>query len=228
MFIPKAVLFDLDGVLLDTEPINQIIWEKTINEIGIKSKKLSVKGFEGKTRKDCAKIISNFLKNKLSINKVLEIHKKFFNQNMVNIKPILFAEELIDLCFYLNLDIALVSSSSLESFSKKIVEHPWLCKINIKILGDNKNLKNRKPFPDPYLLAASMLKIDISDCCAVEDSLAGVYSAFNAGCYVFCLDKYENELKKNLLLNNFDINHPRLKFVNNLREIIYLFGKIFN
>ena len=65
---------------------------------------------------------------------------------MVNIKPILFAEELIDLCFFLNLDIALVSSSSLESFNKKIREHPWLCKIKIKILGDNKNLKKSQTF----------------------------------------------------------------------------------
>ena len=80
MFIPKAVLFDLDGVLLDTEPINQIIWEKTINKIGINNELLSVKEFQGKTRKDCAKIISDFLNNKLSQNKVLEIHSIFLTK----------------------------------------------------------------------------------------------------------------------------------------------------
>ena len=219
MFIPKAVFFDLDGVLLDTESINRKIWSKTIEKLGIKKNYIDVKSFEGITRKDCAKLISEFTNKDISIENVLSIHKVFFKQNMKDIKPIMHSEELVDKCLSLNIKLALVTSSSNESFIKKSKEHQWLNKININVLGDNINLKNRKPFPDPYLLAASTLNIKNEECFAIEDSFAGFMSAFNSGCFAIGYDPNGTLLRK-LSQVEFDINNPKIKLVSSLKEII--------
>lgn len=219
MFIPKAVFFDLDGVLLDTESINRKIWKKTIENLGIKENYIDVKSFEGVTRKDCAKLISEFTNKDISIENVLSIHKVFFKQNMKDIKPIRHSKELVDKCLTLDIKLALVSSSSNESFIKKSKEHPWLNKINIKVLGDNVELKNRKPFPDPYLLAANYLKVQTIESFAIEDSFSGFKSAFDAGCFVIGYDP-NGKLSKTLLENKFNINYPRIKLIQSLEEII--------
>lgn len=221
MFVPKAIFFDLDGVLIDSEPKNREIWGKTIEEVGIDSISFDLKVFEGKTRKDTAKLISKFTEEKISVEDILLIHKKFFKEIMINVKPILFAEDLINLCLSKNLKIAIVTSSSGESFNKKSLEHPWLNKITEKILGDNNKLKNRKPFPDPYLLAALNLNEKPNQCFAIEDSFFGVMSAFNAGCFVICYDP-EYLLKGKLLQEKFDIESARLLFVKSHKEVINL------
>jgi len=60
-----------------------------------------------------------------------------------------------------------------KPFIQKAKEHPWLNKIKVKVLGDNINLKNRKPFPDPYLLAAYNLNVKTEESFAIEDSFSG-------------------------------------------------------
>ena len=219
MFIPKAIFFDLDGVLIDTEPINRKIWAKTIEYIGIKKNAINIKIFEGVTRKDCAKLISQSTRGNISVTKVLLTHKKFFQENMKGIHPINYSEELLDTCLSLDIKLALVSSSSSESFIQKAKEHPWLNKIHEKVLGDDINLKNRKPYPDPYLLAASKLNVKNEECFAIEDSFAGFMSAFNSGCFVIGYDPNGSLLRK-LSKVEFDINNPKIKLVRSLKEII--------
>ena len=202
MFIPKAIFFDLDGVLIDTEIINRKIWTKTIENIGFNKNVINIKNFEGVTRKDCAKLISQSTKGNISVTKVLSTHKKFFQEDMKGILPINYSEELLDTCLSLDIKLALVSSSSSESFIQKAKEHPWLNKIKVKVLGDNINLKNRKPFPDPYLLAAYNLNVKTEESFAIEDSFSGFTSAFNAGCFVIGYDPEEDIIQKPYLKIN--------------------------
>ena len=58
---------------------------------------------------------------------------------------------------------------------------------SVIVLGDDKLLAKGKPAPDPYLLAAEKLNIAPQECWVVEDSIAGVSSALEAGCFVFFL-----------------------------------------
>ena len=219
MQIPEAILFDLDGVLLDTEEINKVIWEKVIRKIDLNLSPKQIKSFQGRSRKDCATILSKYSKGNKSYEDIIATHLPIFKGQMKEIKSLPNAKELLFKAIDLKIKLAIVTSSSSKSFERKAKQNQWLYKINEKVLGDDCNLKKGKPFPDPYLLAASNLKVDIKNCWAVEDSIAGFYSAFESGSFVFCYDRYGNLLHE-LNLDNFDINHPKIKFVKDHKNII--------
>ena len=74
MQTPEAILFDLDGVLLDTEEINKIIWEKVIRKIDLSLLPSQIKSFQGRSRKDCAIIVSKFSKGNKSCEDIIATH----------------------------------------------------------------------------------------------------------------------------------------------------------
>ena len=227
MLKPEAILFDLDGVLVDTEEINKLIWEEVIKEIELNLTASQINSFQGRTRKDCANIISKFTNGERSFDDILRIHLPIFEKQMKGIKEIPYAKKLIFSVINMNIKMAIVSSSSTSSFEIKAMEHKWLKAIEEKVLGDNLDLKKRKPDPEPYLLAAANLKVNIENCWAVEDSISGFNSAFKSGSFVFCLDRFgfvENELYK----NKFNIKHPKIKFIKDHKKIIEILSNLNN
>ena len=72
-----------------------------------------------------------------------------------------------------------------------------------------------RPAPDPYLLAAKKLNIAPKECWAVEDSISGVSSALEAGCFVFFLkEKSDAQPKKEFFAQSKNLNE-----INHLKEI---------
>ena len=117
--------------------------------------------------------------------------------------------------------MALVTSSSYESFHIKTAPHKWINLFSVIVLGDDKSLARGKPAPDPYLLAAEKLNISPQECWAVEDSISGVSSALKAGCFVFFLKEKGDELHKKQDFDK-DIN---LKQITHLKEIEQILNK---
>ena len=111
--------------------------------------------------------------------------------------------------------MALVTSSSLESFQIKTAPHQWMNLFSVNVLGDDKLLAKGKPAPDPYLLAAEKLNIAPQECWAVEDSISGVSSALGAGCFVFFLKENNDELPKTEVFDQ----HINLRQISHLKEI---------
>ena len=124
-------------------------------------------------------------------------------------------ENLVKRCHKDNIPMALVTSSSFESFQIKTAPHKWINLFSVIVLGDDKLLVKGKPAPDPYLLAAEKLNLAPQDCWAVEDSIAGVSSALEAGCFVFFLKEKHDQIKKKEILDQ-TIN---LKQISHLKEI---------
>ena len=69
----------------------------------------------------------------------------------------------------------------------------WLEKIETRVYGDDPLLKESKPHPEPYLLAAKKLNINPENSWAVEDSDLGSKAALKAGCKVFVLKNRQEE-----------------------------------
>ena len=122
---------------------------------------------------------------------------------------------LVERCHKNNIPMALVTSSSAESFQIKTTQHKWMNLFSVIVLGDEKLLAKGKPAPDPYLLAAKKLNIAPQECWAVEDSIAGVSSALEAVCYVLFLKAQSEELPKK---ENLD-QHINLRQISHLKEI---------
>ena len=212
---PKAFLFDLDGVLIDSEPLHGKAWKETAAHFDLNLTYSQLKLLRGRRRIDCANELVKLISKKVLTEDILKVHKPISRRLILTAKAMPGGESLIQRCHENNIPMALVTSSSYESLQIKTSHHKWMNLFSTKVLGDDKLLGKGKPAPDPYLLAAEKLNIAPQECWAVEDSISGVSSALKAGCYVLFLKDKNDELSEKNLFGK----HKNLKTINNLKEI---------
>ena len=212
---PKAFLFDLDGVLIDSEPLHGQAWKETAALFDLNLTYDQLKLLKGRRRIDCANELVKLIPQEVKTEKLLSLHKPISRKLILKAQAMPGGEKLVKSCHENDIPMAIVTSSSFESFQIKTAPHQWMNLFSVKVLGDDKLLANGKPAPDPYLLAAEKLNIAPQECWAVEDSIAGVSSALEAGCIVFFLKENHD---KHPTKEVFD-NHNNLKQINHLIEI---------
>jgi len=217
MEFPEAILFDLDGVLLDTEPLLANAWSETTKEYNYFLSKDELLELKGRRRIDCAHKIHQWINKKNSVEELLFIQKAKIDQQLTKARPFRGAKDLISFCINTKLPIALVTSSSGESFNIKSSVNTWLNLFPIKILGDDKSIYAGKPSPDPYLRALKLLDVDPTKTWVIEDSYAGSVSGLKAKCNLLFFSKDIEILNK--LIKEFP--HEKIQKINELSEIIY-------
>ena len=193
MFSPEALLFDLDGVLLDTEPLHGKAWQKTASIFKTTLNDSQLKLLQGRRRNDCAQELANWINQSVEIEEILKVHQPFSKELLKQAKAMEGAESLVNWCFQMQIPIALITSSSSTSVASKTSPHPWLDCLLTKVQGDDPALKAGKPSPDPYLLGAKKLNANPKKCWAIEDSISGTNSALSAGCQVWVLKNNSNK-----------------------------------
>ncbi len=213
--LPKAFLFDLDGVLIDSEPLHGQAWKETAALFDLNLTYGQLNLLKGRRRIDCANELVKLIPQEVKTEELLNLHKPISRKLILKAQAMPGGESLVRSCHKNDIPMALVTSSSVESCQIKTAPHQWMNLFSVMVLGDDKLLGKGKPAPDPYLLAAEKLNIAPQECWAVEDSIAGVSSALGAGCYVFFLKEkhYENSKKE------FIDQQNNLKQINHLKEI---------
>ena len=217
MEFPKAILFDLDGVLLNTEPLLAKAWIETAKEYNHYLSNDQLLELKGRRRRDCAKKVQKWIKTNHSIENLLAIQKLKVDKQLTKAQPIKGAIDLIKFCINEQLPMALVTSSSKDSFKIKSSVNPWLNLFEIKILGDDKFISAGKPSPEPYLRALKLLGVDSDKTWVIEDSYAGSVSGLKAGCNLIFFSEDIKILDK--LINKF--NQEKIQKIKELSEIIY-------
>jgi len=218
---PKAFLFDLDGVLINSEPLHGQAWKETAAFFDLNLTQSQLKLLRGRRRIDCAKELVKLIPKEVKTEDLLTIHKPISRKLILTAQAMPGSESLVKRCHRNNIPMALVTSSSHESVDIKTAPHKWMNLFSITVLGDDELLHKGKPAPDPYLLAAEKLNIAPEECWAVEDSISGVSSALKAGCFVFLLKERSDELpKKELFEENKNLNE-----INHLKEIEQILNK---
>ena len=180
----KGALFDLDGTLLDTEPIYDAITQQLINRFG-NGKKLdwSIKQhIIGATQKTSSKLFVETFQINLTPEEFQKKKDELLKEPFKNTKFKKGAKETTHKCKYeLGLKIAIATSSSKNNFENK-TNHlkEWLNEdIDIIVTGDD--IKEGKPSPDIFILTAKELGLEPNECIVFEDGLSGVKAAINAG-----------------------------------------------
>ncbi|NNK83534.1 MAG: HAD family hydrolase [Flavobacteriaceae bacterium] len=191
----KCVIFDCDGVLVDSETISNRILTEMANENGANiDLEYAMNNFKGNSFKGCLKLIENLISKPLPKTFEKAFRKRTFGAFKKDIKPIEGVKDVLE-----NLDIPYcVASSGPE---KKI-------KLNLEVTGllgyfeDNHifscfSIKKWKPEPDIFLHAAKTMGFKPSECLVIEDSLLGVEAARRGGFDVFgfTAHDYKHELK---------------------------------
>ena len=212
---PKAFLFDLDGVLIDSEPLHGQAWRETAALFGLNLTYSQLNLLRGRRRIDCAKELVKLIPKAVKVNDLLNLHKPISRQLILTAKAMQGSESLVKKCHKNNIPMALVTSSSSESFQIKTAPHQWISLFSEIVLGDDKSLAKGKPAPDPYILAAEKLNVEPQECWAVEDSISGLSSALDAGCFVFFLKERHHQLPHKEVVDK----HKNVKQITQLNEI---------
>ena len=189
MPIPSACLFDLDGLLLDTEPLHARAWHEAASQFGCPLSPAQLMALRGRRRLDCARQVQAWISERQgsgpSLEALLAVRQPIAEALLVQARPMDGARELVEHCTRARIPMALATSSAREAVALKARPHPWLELIQVRVHGDDPQLRAGKPAPDVFLLAAERLGVAADgQCWAFEDSPAGAEAALGAGCRV--------------------------------------------
>ena len=188
---PAACLFDLDGLLLDTEPIHARAWRQAAEHFGTRLNPEQLLSLRGRRRHDCADQVLRWIAaaggHCADRAALLAVRQPIAETLLAQAQAMPGAEALVLRCHELEVPMALATSSSREAVALKAAPHPWLALIETRVHGDDPELLAGKPAPDVYRLAAARLGVEPALCWAFEDSEAGAASAAAAGCRVHVL-----------------------------------------
>jgi HAD superfamily hydrolase (TIGR01509 family) len=188
---PAACLFDLDGLLLDTEPAHAQAWQEAASRFGRPLSGAELLALRGRRRLDCARQVRRWIADaggpRLSDEELLAVRQPIAEALLARSPAMPGAEALVRRCLELAIPMALATSSARAAVELKVAPHPWMALIAVRVHGDDPELGDGKPAPDPFLLAARRLGVAPAACWAFEDSTAGVDAALAAGCRVLVL-----------------------------------------
>ena len=176
----KAVLFDMDGVIFDTEREYLKEWEVIFKKYGYKMKKEIYISVMGRGRKKVKEIFKEKFGEDLPIDKMYiekdKMLKKAVENNKVPLKE--GALELLEFLKENGYKIALATSAKRERV-KIQVRHAKIENIFDAIVC-SEDITNSKPDPEIFLKAAEKVCVNPENCIVIEDSEAGIKAAFNA------------------------------------------------
>ena len=182
----KGAIFDLDGTLIDTEPIYFDAAETMINKYG------NGKKFDWDTKIKTlrspelvtAKIIVDTFEVKLTPEEFLEKRNAITPEYFKKCPFIEGAKEITDkFKKELKFKTALATSSAKINFDYKTFnKKEWIKEdFDAIVLGDDKRIKNGKPAPDIFILAAKEIGLKPNECIIFEDSIGGMKAAISSG-----------------------------------------------
>lgn len=180
--IIKGVIFDMDGLMLDTEKLLMRFWIQSAKEHGFDMKPEHVLSIRSLAAEYAApklqKIFGKSFDYHLIRNRRIELMNKFIEENGVEKKP-----GLDILLEYLKNNSYKIAVATATEKSRADV---YLKSVGIIDYFDkfvcNAMVEKGKPAPDIYLKACEELSLKPCQCIALEDSPNGIASAYNSGC----------------------------------------------
>lgn len=177
----KAVIFDMDGVIIDSEPIHYKLNMKLYNKLGFEISAEEYNNFVGVSNKDHWIILKEKYNISKSVEELIELQNTTLIEEVhtLEIEPIPGVRELLVELKNENIKTALASSSSLSYIYAVLEKFALTDYFPVVISGEN--LEKSKPHPGIFLKTAEKLNTAPGDCVVIEDSRHGISAARKAG-----------------------------------------------
>lgn len=177
----KAVILDMDGLLLDTEPVYKLAWQYGGTQLGYQLSDQLCDEFSGNSLAAIRQRLSDSFGSQFDFERFLTISSDYWYDLIAQqgVQPMPGAERLLELLQSRQIDYALATNSP-SHIAKHCLSHAGL-ESQFPVRATSDQVKQTKPAPDLYALAMQKLETPARDCLCVEDSIPGVQSAHRAG-----------------------------------------------
>ena len=176
-----ALILDMDGLMVDTEPLYKVAWQQASSEVGFDLNDERYAMIVGRTMAGCERVLVEQFGPTFPVERVRERRPVLWREEVerrgVQPKPGLL--ELLAFADTHGLHTAVATSTNAETAAFTLGCAGLAGRISTVVTGDQ--IAHSKPAPDIYLEAARRLGVDPAACIAIEDSEAGVLSIANAG-----------------------------------------------
>ena len=185
----KAVIFDMDGLMVDTEVISYEGYSCFLKDYGVENltKEEYCLCFAGKSLQNGLIYARDYFHLNYSIEEGVQYfinkEKEIFARDGAALKPGLV--ELLDYLKEHNIKMAMATSSGLQRVHKILDPHNVLHYFDDIICGDM--VKKGKPAPDIFLKACETLNVKEEDAIVLEDSETGILASYRAKVPVICI-----------------------------------------
>lgn len=177
----QAFIFDMDGVIIDSEPLHIAVEIETVRHFGGTITEEQLGQYMGMTNAEMWSAVRNehHLNHPLEEIISYQLNRKINELRKLDIEPIDGIRDLIRSLKEHNVKIAIASSSPM-SFIQEVVKK-FHIEQEFNIIMSGEEVERGKPAPDIYLEAAKRLEVRPEQCVVLEDSRHGVNAAKSAG-----------------------------------------------
>lgn len=194
----KAIIFDMDGVILDSESISDITWRKAAGEKGYSVNNEILNACRGSNKNDTIQTLKKYYGADFDSEAFLERTSELFLEieEKEGIPLLPYAKEILE---YLKprYRLALASSTRGPTVERQLQAAGVIDFFETRTTGEM--VVHSKPDPEIYLMACKSIGVNPDECAAIEDSLNGIRSAHAAGLHpLMVIDKVQptEEIKK--------------------------------
>jgi len=179
--MPLAIAFDMDGVLIDSQPLHYELDIAVLKTCGYHATLETVTPYTGKSGPDRWPVYKQTLGLTQSVGQLIDLQNQIQHEifNNANLVPIDGIPNLLKFLQSQKIPCAVASSSSHELINMVLTR----CRIGqyFTHLVSGEDVKDGKPAPDIYLKAAKAFGLPPEECIAIEDAAIGIQAAKNAG-----------------------------------------------
>ena len=209
----KAVIFDMDGVIVNSEPLHHKAYQSMFNEFNLNVSNELYESFTGKSTFSICEELCRLFKLNVHPEDLVKSKRKHFKEIFDNDQDFQMIDGALDLIKNLvanNITLILASSASMTNINRIFQKFGLDKFFKAKISGAD--LKESKPNPEIFIKAAKLSGYSKKHCVVIEDSTNGIIAAKSAG--IFCVG-YNSVNSKN---QNYDMADLEIL---DLRDIMF-------
>lgn len=209
----KAILFDMDGVIVDTEPLHHMAYKHMFNKVGIEVSEQLYHSFTGQSTLNICKRLCQFFNLEQQPELLVQIKrtyftKLFFEDDSLQLIP--GVEDLIKDYFYNGLTLILASSASMFTINNVLSRFQLDPFFKDKLSGAD--LVASKPHPEIFLKAAKSANAHPKECIVIEDSTNGIKAAKSAGMYCIGYQSKNSKIQDYQLADRVVVDFDDISF----------------
>ncbi len=189
---PKAVIFDLDGVLTDTSEYHYLAWKRLADEEGIPfTRQENDEHLRGVSRRESLMyILRGRTVSEAQIQEMMDRKNRYYNEMIKSMTPkdlVAGGRDLLSEVREAGIKVAIASGSK---NCRTVLEHLEIMDY-LDGVADGYSVVNSKPAPDLFVYAAGLVQIPTPDCLGVEDADAGIEAIKTAGMQALAIGPQE-------------------------------------